>query len=636
MKTAFLKWWALPVIGATILVTPSYALIDADSDGMSDVWEQQHGFATSGSQPSNQLPAADYDGDGWTNLEESQAGTDPKSGLPPSGIVRPTVLRHPDFPTVFTVSWPSMLGKEYTLFVSPDLSSGSWVSVDDPVMGTGQIIEYAMEPLDEDGAPTERLFWKVVIGDVDSDIDGLNDHEEFLLGTDPHKTDSDDDGLTDGVELEFALDPNNSDSDEDGTQDGQESIDPQWISASRDLGYHCNARDLNWSDTTDSYEEVLTGSLELSGGWAGAPSTSVAFSLPPSYPQLAAAFDDPQNGVPWPDPLPDDSEGSIFSAGGAVETLTIGNFDPGGGGGGGSGDPLPSLTHRTTDYEGQLSHRRCLVRLVRPADRALTFRSVIQTKRTINGFDLPDQYTEQSVTVAEGERDSSPADLVPSFSGGGDDIENYTETVQQTLIRMFPQEVAFDGDHYHELKSDDKTKTYAAPHWVDVDGDGSAKTGNVEGEKNYPVAFTRGSQIQVKAKFKLVGFEGSEQIHVSGIGPGFSLEEQAITVGEGGVVSYPVTTSTGGVADHVEFYNAEDESAFVIQWKVRFGDDPTPRMLATTKHTVYITFADPIDKDKPEGLRHRQETLYNIGCRRAKGMDSNANNQMADAIMQSS
>jgi hypothetical protein len=200
MKAKFLKRGPLLILGAAIIVTSANALIDADTDGMSDVWEQQHGFSiTSGSVPPHQAPTADADGDGWSNFEESQAGTDPNSGTPPLGILRPTVIKHPELPTIFTISWPSLEGKQYSLYASPDLVG--WVQVDEPVMGTGATIEYGTEALNEDdGLMPGRLFWKVSVSDVDSDGDTLADYEELALNYNPHHVDTDLDGFPDNTD----------------------------------------------------------------------------------------------------------------------------------------------------------------------------------------------------------------------------------------------------------------------------------------------------------------------------------------------------------------------------------------------------------------------------------------------------
>jgi hypothetical protein len=63
--------------------------IDSNNNGMGDEWEKAwnngHLF------PSTILPQADDDNDGWTNLQESTAGTNPFDGNPPNGILLPEI-----------------------------------------------------------------------------------------------------------------------------------------------------------------------------------------------------------------------------------------------------------------------------------------------------------------------------------------------------------------------------------------------------------------------------------------------------------------------------------------------------------------------------------------------------------------
>jgi len=65
---------------------------------------------------------------------------------------------------------------------------------------------------------------------IDSDGDGIYDHEEKALGTDPKKADTDNDGLNDKIEKDRGTDPLKSDTDGDGLNDGDEvnkfSTDP--------------------------------------------------------------------------------------------------------------------------------------------------------------------------------------------------------------------------------------------------------------------------------------------------------------------------------------------------------------------------------------------------------------------------
>lgn len=64
---------------------------------------------------------------------------------------------------------------------------------------------------------------------VDSDGDGVDDHVEEEIGTDPTLPDTDGDGLDDGEELDLGTDPLDPDTDGDGLEDGDEvdlGLDP--------------------------------------------------------------------------------------------------------------------------------------------------------------------------------------------------------------------------------------------------------------------------------------------------------------------------------------------------------------------------------------------------------------------------
>lgn len=58
---------------------------------------------------------------------------------------------------------------------------------------------------------------------VDTDLDGLADVDEQILGTNPQKMDTDEDGLLDGEEVNaYKTDPLKADADGDGYKDGEE------------------------------------------------------------------------------------------------------------------------------------------------------------------------------------------------------------------------------------------------------------------------------------------------------------------------------------------------------------------------------------------------------------------------------
>lgn len=191
----------------------SHAIVDKNSNNLSDVWEKLFNNGTLFPNSFNLM--ADPDGDGWNNLQEATAGTNPFDPNPPEGFLVPTVAHvratydtsGPDDsspvilePARYLVTWPTLLGKTYRVTASTDLSPQSWVAVSETYVGDGEVFPFELEALHSDGSIPERLFWRVVIGDTDSDADTLNDWEEGRLFLDPFSPDRDKDGQPDSTD----------------------------------------------------------------------------------------------------------------------------------------------------------------------------------------------------------------------------------------------------------------------------------------------------------------------------------------------------------------------------------------------------------------------------------------------------
>lgn len=220
MNSLFLKnrSISLKILGAVSLMLASnvHAIIDSNSNGMSDLWEEN--FNQLELFPPSFDPQADPDNDGWTNAQEAAAGTDPFDPNPPSGFIRPDIAHSPAVwhdpdgdgiyeiatPEAHVVTWPTLAGKKYTLLLSVDLTAGSWIPIGQPRIGEGTPIGTGI-PLTENDT---SMFWRVKIEDIDTDDDGITDHEESQLGTDPYLADRDRDGLPDRWELAYGLDAN--------------------------------------------------------------------------------------------------------------------------------------------------------------------------------------------------------------------------------------------------------------------------------------------------------------------------------------------------------------------------------------------------------------------------------------------
>ena len=114
-------------------------VVSSAGDGIPDDWKIAHGFDPNDTSVAN----ADTDGDGLTNLQEFQLGTDP---------------RNPD-------------------------TDGDGVT-------DGEEVKRGTNPLN-----------------ADTDGDGLTDADEIRLGTNPLNPDTDGDGIPDGVEVKLGLNP---------------------------------------------------------------------------------------------------------------------------------------------------------------------------------------------------------------------------------------------------------------------------------------------------------------------------------------------------------------------------------------------------------------------------------------------
>ena len=160
------KFTCAAISGICILASPSApANADFNLNGVSDIWEQQ--FNNGQLFDENFDPQADLDRDGWTNIQEAAAGTDPFDPNLPNGFVRPDIVHTPAImgeengqpivvtPEAVTVSWPTHVGKQYTLYQSADLSQGSWAIVGDSFIGDGGIPNFHFLTTGPNGSSSE-------------------------------------------------------------------------------------------------------------------------------------------------------------------------------------------------------------------------------------------------------------------------------------------------------------------------------------------------------------------------------------------------------------------------------------------------------------------------------------------------
>jgi uncharacterized protein (DUF1800 family) len=147
--------------------------LDRNGNGLNDVWELIF--------PGSALPAdGDTDGDGFTNAEESAAGTDPRNAAS-----HPRIRFIAGGTNSVAFNWDAVAGKRYRMLSRANVASGAWetnaVLIGYDVNGAAQF------------APTGSLarFFRLAVDDVDSDGDGMTDFEERSLGFDPASLHSD-------------------------------------------------------------------------------------------------------------------------------------------------------------------------------------------------------------------------------------------------------------------------------------------------------------------------------------------------------------------------------------------------------------------------------------------------------------
>jgi hypothetical protein len=197
-----------------LTATPLTAILDTNQNTLSDLWEAAHNNQQLlDPQDPDHQPTADPDGDGWTNLEESVAGTDPFSSLSPGGMLRPDLANHPATygdpvngipqlitPEAISLTWPTVPGKTYQIQYSADLTPNSWSFLPETLVGSGQNFTITIPLTQNNGSPPDALFWRISITDLDSDGDTLTNAEEISLTTNPNHSDSDLDGIPDNLD----------------------------------------------------------------------------------------------------------------------------------------------------------------------------------------------------------------------------------------------------------------------------------------------------------------------------------------------------------------------------------------------------------------------------------------------------
>ncbi len=159
-------------IGATAVLffitrPVSAQMVDLNHNGISDIWEylyNAYGISTN----------ADTDDDGYSNLQEAIAGTDPYNSNSYPHIAGIAFLS-----TNISVTVPCALGKLYQLQSVATLNSTNWQVETNLEATSGTNITLTVSTM------ASTKFYRIGISDMSSDGVGLNDWEAYQLGLDP-------------------------------------------------------------------------------------------------------------------------------------------------------------------------------------------------------------------------------------------------------------------------------------------------------------------------------------------------------------------------------------------------------------------------------------------------------------------
>lgn len=141
----------LLLLSSLASLLPSFCIfaVDQNSNGLSDVWEQR--FDAGNLQLND-----DDDSDGFTNLEECIAGTDPYDGSDLPSILPVVTQNSPDD---IHLQFQTLQGKHYTVNHSPDLSDFSPINNGWPGEGNVRELFIQKDGVAETYSPIQIDFW---------------------------------------------------------------------------------------------------------------------------------------------------------------------------------------------------------------------------------------------------------------------------------------------------------------------------------------------------------------------------------------------------------------------------------------------------------------------------------------------
>jgi len=211
---------------------------------------------------------------------------------------------------------------------------------------------------------------------------------------------------------------------------------------------------------------------------------------------------------------------------------------------------------------------------------------------------------------------SNPSLQAPQASGMNDPLPTSGGYGKWKLLPVKIKEVSFAGANYHELKKDDMSVTYSAPHWMDKDGNGNP-TDTTNGERNYSVAYTRNTKPKIGSQLNINGLPNNLVIKLRAKGSDGVEVPETVAQTNGNEVSLTPTATSTDWPNTIKYYDRSDTNkAFSLDWEIKISNGNWLQV-AATRHQVYLTLDDPV-------TTLRQETLFYLSAKNADGDNTEA------------
>ncbi len=223
------------------------------------------------------------------------------------------------------------------------------------------------------------------------------------------------------------------------------------------------------------------------------------------------------------------------------------------------------------------------------------FQNEIRNKDVfVEGYTVSGAVRDTGLTLTYDDGDTTPADVA-------------VNTVAITVVMIDLKEISFSGDKYHEIKKDDSSIDFDAPHWKDSSSPRD-KDADDAGDRKYPISFTRDTFMKISAKVEIspaAAFPAAPKLKADHSG---NYDFAADGAKSGTEVTITTVQCANKLANTVAYVNPLE-----LAWSMSIDGGTEWFTFGKTQNVLYVTLGDPVAGTT------LWETPLKIGCHRANG-----------------